>query len=311
MRRDRSPAKGFLNLENINSYSMKYCFVFGAPRSGTTYLQKALSLLSSTETKIGQLVPVATFHIANQAIPNNVYEALAVSIKRNIDVYLSGEYKSRFLALEDWWNAPLQKERLSHIFRRGARPRPDWFIYKEPFLSFAPELTVESIPDARIIYIYRDGRDVANSLVESYNVLTDKELRNLRSTEMRLGRSYDDRYVPWWVTREREDEFMLATPYARAIWMWMYMVRRSHQFFQRSKLDDQTLHVKYEDFMREPHRIGNQILDFLNVEGTRAFERHLNQARTSSIGKHLERPKDEITTATNLASNSLNRLGYT
>jgi len=45
---------------------MKYCFVFGAPRSGTTYLHQVLSTLRSTEGRIGQIVPIATCHIVNQ-----------------------------------------------------------------------------------------------------------------------------------------------------------------------------------------------------------------------------------------------------
>jgi hypothetical protein len=289
---------------------MKYCFVFGAPRSGTTYLQTALSLLRATETRIGQLVPVATFHIANQAISDDVYEALAISIERNIDVYLSGEYNSRFRALEDWWDAPLQGNRLHHVLRRGARPCPDWFIYKEPFLSFAPELTLASIPDAKIIYIYRDGRDVANSLVQSYDVLTDQDLTHLQSTEVRFGRQYDERYVPWWVDRERQDKFMSSTPYVRAIWMWQYMVERCHRFFQEVKDDDQVLQVKYEDLMQQSREVANLILDHLGAKKTHAFERHLNRARTSSIGKHLRRSDDEIAAATDLAAHSLERLGY-
>jgi hypothetical protein len=97
-------------------------------------------------------------------------------------------------------------------------------VYKEPFLSLAPEFVFDALPDAKVIYIYRDGRDVANSLVESYDVLTDQELTHLRSTEMRLGRSYDERYVPWWVAEGRDDQFIESSPYVRASWMWAYMV---------------------------------------------------------------------------------------
>jgi len=70
---------------------MKYCAVFGAPRSGTTYLQELLSSLGSVEAMIGQAVPVATCHIVNQNISKEVYDALAVSVKKNIEVYLSAE----------------------------------------------------------------------------------------------------------------------------------------------------------------------------------------------------------------------------
>ena len=48
-------------------------------------------------------------------------------------------------------------------------------------------------------------------------MLTDQELTHLRSTEMRLGRSYDERYAPWWVAEGRDDEFIESSPYVRAL----------------------------------------------------------------------------------------------
>jgi hypothetical protein len=40
---------------------------------------------------IGQAVSVATCHIINQNIFKEVYDALAVSVRKNIEVYLSAE----------------------------------------------------------------------------------------------------------------------------------------------------------------------------------------------------------------------------
>jgi hypothetical protein len=183
-------------------------------------------------------------------------------------------------------------------------------VYKEPFLSLAPEFPLDALPDANIIYIYRDGRDVANSLVESYDVLTDRELTHLRSTEMRLGRSYDERYVPWWVAEGRDDEFIESSPYVRASWMWAYMVRRCHQYFQDIEASGQVLQVQYEAFMRDPHGVGDRILNHLNATETRAFCQHLDRARTTSIGKHEQRPKDEVDAAVSIAGDMLTTLGY-
>jgi hypothetical protein len=255
-------------------------------------------------------VPIATCHIANQEVSDKVYEALTVSIEREVDVYLSGAYNSRFRALEDWWRAPRQWRRFYEVVRSGERPRPDWFVYKEPFLSLAPELVLDALPTAKIIYIYRDGRDVANSLVESYDVLTDQELTHLRSTEMRIGRPYDERYVPWWVEKGHDEEFIESQPYVRAIWMWAYMLRRCHRYFSSLETPDQVLQVRYEDFMRHPHDIGDKLLDHLGAGDTRAFRRHLDEARTTSIGKHANRPLTERRAAEDLAGDVLKQFGY-
>ena len=289
---------------------MNHCIIFGAPRSGTTYLTQALETLRGTEGKTGQLLPVITFHLLNQDLPARQREAIRGSLRRSIDIYLSGEYNRRFRALEDWVRAPSQVQQLYHVVRRGERPRPDWFVYKEPFLSLTPEFPLDALPDANIIYIYRDGRDVANSLVESYNVLTDQELTHLRSTEMRLGRPYDERYVPWWVAEGRDDEFIESSPYVRASWMWAYMVRRCHQYFQDLEASGQVLQVQYEAFMQDPHSVGKQILEHLDRSDTRAFHRHLDRARTSSIGKHEKRPDTELNAAVEVAGEALKILGY-
>ncbi|WP_259119412.1 sulfotransferase [Salinibacter ruber] len=208
---------------------------------------------------------------------------------------------------------PPQWRKLYHVLRQGRRPRPDWFVYKEPFISLAPRYVLEAIPEAKIIYIYRDGRDVANSLVETYDVLTNAELKNLQSAEMRMGRPYDDRYVPWWVQEERDEEFIQSPPYVRAIWMWAYMAQRCREYFSgldASVRSAQVLEIQYETFTQVPHETGERICEHLDTDRTRAFDRHLDAARTSSIGKHEQRPEAERQAAEDLAGSVLTTLGY-
>jgi len=176
----------------------------------------------------------------------------------------------------------------------------------------APEMSLDSLSDAKLIYIYRDGRDVANSLVETYDVLTDQELKHLERAEMRLGRPYDERYVPWWVKEGRDEEFVDSPPYVRAMWMWAYMARRCEQYFASldASVRSQVLQIQYEEFMEDPHRIGKEILNHLSVNKTWAFRQHLNKARTSSIGKHEHRSETEQRAAEEVAGSVLRNLGY-
>jgi len=292
--------------------SVEYGVVLGCPRSGTTYLSNVLSGIPDFECVNGTLLPVAVPHVVNQDLDSDVYDALAVGFERAIDAYLhSGRYHSRAAALQDWVHAPTG---LSGLLRalKGERELPSRFVYKEPFLGFAPDFVLDALPDSKIIHIVRDGRDCANSLRTSYDVLTDEKLTNLKGSEARLGRKYDHRYVPWWVKRGRDQDFIDCSPYVRAVWMWKEMVRRCHNSFSDSSVQqsDQVLAVQYEEFMRNPQRIGTAILDHFDAAPNANVRRRLEQAHTDSIGKHWTRSFEEIHSAERLAEEELQLYGY-
>jgi hypothetical protein len=190
-------------------------------------------------------------------------------------------------------------------------------VYKEPALAWSPQFVLDALPSVRIIHIYRDGRDCANSLVRTYDVLTDKRLCDLRGSEVRLGRPYDPtgsdpRYVPWWVDDARADTFMKASPYGRASWMWAVMVERCRNIFSSRHATRQAavLEIRYEDLVSEPHTWGPVVLDFLGGTPSQAFEKVLNEARTTSIGSYKRRDPCEVAEAERIAGAQLDRYGY-
>ena len=158
----------------------------------------------------------------------------------------------------------------------------------------------------------RDGRDCANLLVRTYDVLTDGKLQHLRGSEMRLGRKVDDRYVPWWVDEGHDAAFLESSPYVRAIWMWKAMVRRCYKRFSQPDVQEsgQVMVLKYEDLVRAPQQHGAAILNHLGGTPTRAFERRLGDARTGSVGKHQKRTDNEIQAAEKIAGTELALYGY-
>ncbi|MFP4228433.1 MAG: sulfotransferase family protein, partial [Salinivenus sp.] len=289
----------------------RYDVGLGCPRSGTTFLMETMNALPDVECMTGTLLPVSIPQIVNADLPQSVADALAVGFERALDDYMqSGRFHSRGAALQKWVNAPTGLRGLLNAVR-GHRSI-DRLLYKEPFLAFAPEFVYKALPEAKIIHLYRDGRDCANSLIRTYDVLSDENLTHLMGAEMRLGRKVDHRYVPWWVAEGREQEFLAATPYGRAIWMWAYMARRCHTFFSQPEVvaSGRVLQLRYEDFVQAPTEHGERILDHLDLAASRGFRRRLSEAHAGSIGKHDRRPDAEIAEAERIAGDELALLGY-
>ncbi len=290
----------------------RYDVVLGCPRSGTTFLMETLAGLPDVECMTGTLLPVSIPQVVNaESLPLALYDALTVAFERSLDDYMSsGRFHSRAAALQKWVNAPTGLSGLLDAVR--GRRSQQRLIYKEPFLAFAPDFVCDALPEAKIIHIYRDGRDCANSLVRTYNVLTDDSLTHLLGAEMRLGRKVDDRYVPWWVEAGREDEFLAASPYGRAIWMWAYMTRRCHTVFSSPEVaaSGRVLQLRYEDFVQAPDVHGRRILEHLDLEPSRSFLRRLGTAHAGSIGKHERRSDAEIEEAERIAGAELALYGY-
>jgi len=285
--------------------------VLGAPRSGTTFLMAVLNALPDAECVSGNLLPVGIAHLAAQDLSDEVREALERSFRVGLTDYLTTSlYHARAAALRKWWTASRGAATL-----RGAidgRRAERMLIYKEPFLAFSPQLAYAALPQARLLYIFRDGRDVADSLVRTYGVLSDERLADLESDEVAMGRKVGERYVPWWVSEGEEDAFLAASPFLRALWMWREMVRRCGAYFRREDVlaSGRVLHIRYEDLISEPLAEGRRIAEHLGQPVSPMMRRRLAHAHPRSVGIHTRLDDGEIAAAEQLAGAELQGLGY-
>ena len=206
------------------------------------------------------------------------------------------------------------------IFKRARYSLDDIkVVYKEPIATFIPQFLYEVFPDAKLIHIIRDGRDVAVSMIRTYNVLNSRVLKSeeemlYRGTdELAFPRKVNGGVVPWWVEEDREEEFLHTSQYHRCIWFWRIILERCLKEVEESNgiNDSNYMEVRYEEICHNPFATGEKILEFLELKPTRMFFKRLKAARISSIGTYKKfGDKEDILLAEREAGNLLAQLGY-
>jgi hypothetical protein len=285
--------------------------VFGASRSGTTFLMSVLDALPEAECVTGNLFPTPLIHLAAQEPPPETADLLARSFRGAVRDFIgSASYRSRTAALRKWWVADRGAAGLRAAARGERRERV--VVYKEPFLSFAPSFAYSTFPTSRLIYLLRDGRDVADSMVRKYDILSDARLADLETNEAPLGRRHGKLMIPWWVEAGEEERFVAADQFGRAIWMWAAMASRSQAFVESPEVvrSGRILTVRYEELMADPPGQGAKLIEHLGMTVGRQARRRLAAAHGRSVGIHARRDPESVRRAEEIAGAQLRRCGY-
>ena len=127
--------------------------------------------------------------------------------------------------------------------------------WKDPKNTFTVGIWKDIFPTAKILHIYRNPVDVAESL---------------RSREQKLNKEFR---VPF---SKRVKDFIALRRHIfpslsfriqdirQGVWLWEEYVAEALSFGQRFKSD--TLHVKYESFLDAPERILEDVLSFVGLQ---------------------------------------------
>jgi hypothetical protein len=238
-------------------------FVVGSPRSGTTFLAGAVGAQPGF-VDLGEVRP----------------------LKANVDRWMSLAEEEAARELRS------TVERVRRLaFVRDLRP-----VEQTPELSFVVGAAVRAYPQATVLHIIRDGRDVVCSL--------------LAKGWLREREGHDDARKPFgvhpraWVEPDRRDEFTRAREAARAAWAWRRYVSAARA------APAHTLEVRYEDIAHDPGAAAAMIAARLETDPEPLAEA-LAAVHSRSVGRwRRDLRAEQVADVEREAGPLLRELGY-
>ena len=155
-------------------------------------------------------------------------------------------------------------------------------------------------PDAKFVHIIRDGRSVVNSLM---NVNFWRE-----------GGGY---HKPWWNNGLTNRDIEIYEKYQRsslalAAVQWRRIIKIARDESEKIK-NNRYCEIKYEDFMKEPHGLMQELFDFSGLDYSKKVEKYMDKRSNfkSQNYKFLESmSKNEIDMLNDIMGNLMTDLGY-
>lgn len=188
-------------------------------------------------------------------------------VKRVINYNLKGTRRIEFLGL---------KRFLRYKDIRDLNIPWGW---KDPRNSFTIDIWKEIFPNAKILHIYRNPLDVAESLR-----LREEKIKS------EFGKTLFSRVLEFLLIDKigYQNSYRVLNIH-EGIKLWEEYVRKSFQL--NDEFSDRILHIKYEDFLENPQKKLNLILDFLDLRANK--QKILEVARKVRIDRRYTFLKNE------------------
>ena len=248
----------------LGSPDERLAFVLGSPRSGTTFLAEAIGGIPGF-VDLGEVAAVKAAVPALAALPP---DEAAARLRRLLRV-------TRTIG-----------------FVRGLRG-----VEQTPETAFLAPALVRAFPDARLVHMLRDGRDVVCSLLERGWLRTDRDGAD------DAGLAYGA-HARFWVEPERRDDFRQASEARRAAWVWrayVSAIRRS---------GTTPYEVRYEAMATDPEGTAAGLATYLDSPAEE-LARALAEAHAGSIGRYRrDLSPGQLTDVEEEAGALLAELGY-
>lgn len=209
-----------------NILESKITWIFGSPRTGTTWL--GTQLLKHPET-ITWHEPYIGWHLDQL---KNMYH-------NRHDYFFSKHHKNN-------WLPQLRKLILARTYSMAQTLEKN-IIIKEPNGSGAADLLMECFPNSRLIFLLRDGRDVVDSQLDTHR----KDSWAKKSLALKRP--------------EIENEKMRLQLIKKYANYWERMTKIVWESFQKHQPQLRLL-VKYEELRENTFEHLKKIYNFLNIE---------------------------------------------
>ena len=235
-----APRRGAGFGERFGPLDDRLVFVLGSPRSGTTFLAGAIGSLPGF-VDLGEVPPVKA------AVPE-----LAA---------LAPEEAARRL------------RRILNVSRRVGLVGSVRAVEQTPELAHLVTAIPLAFPEAVVVHIVRDGRDVACSLLEK------PWLRREQVDVDDAGVPYGS-YARFWVEPERRAEFEMASDARRAAWVWRSYVRSGLRATG-------AVEVRYEQVTSDPHAVAGTLASRIAAP-VGPLAAALGRAHAESVGRYAQ-----------------------
>lgn len=275
--------------------------IVGAPRSGTNMLRDALTALDGVATWPCDEINLIWRHGNRDEASDELPPGMA---RPEVVAYITKQF-----------------DRIRHRFNAPV------VVEKTCATSLRVEFTRKVLPEAKFIFITRDGIDAAASAMARWNAPLDipytaRKARfvprgdflyyGARFLKNRLptSRPASAEVATWWGPKPHDyRDLMRRHPLDEVCALqWSRCVEASQRGLDGLP-NDQLLHVSYEDFVRDPQAQLRDVAQFLDIGGD--YPSAVAGVSRSSIGKgRAALGGDVVTRLESLVGSTLRGLGY-
>jgi hypothetical protein len=260
-----APRRGATLRERLGRRDDRLVFVVGSPRSGTTFLAGVIGSVPGF-VDLGEVAPVKA------AIPELVELPTSDAAARLRGILGT----ARRVGLVGSVRAVEQTPEMAHLV----------------------DAAVTAYPQARVVHIVRDGRDVVCSLLEKGWLGAG---RAGGADDAGLAYGVEPRF---WVEPERRDEFVTVSDARRAAWAWRRYVTSARSAHTAP------FELRYEAMATDPDGAARNLAAYLDAPAE-PLAIALRNVHTSSIGRYAsDLTEEQLTDVTAEAGALLRELGY-